>query len=254
MLLPQYMQPRSLIRNLVMKMTQNSFHKARFVFLLATMRSRSTMLSHILNSNNQILSIGESYANFHSKEDINKLFVRILFGNKTLQFQSKMLLEKTTMNEKSPDIALIDEYIDQLIILVRNPESSIKSLMFNTARQNIPYSEDQAIGYFKNRYEYLNRVLMNVDSEKYVLIESDDLVNNTEFELNRVSEFLKLKTKLSPTYKIKKSASKLGDSSKKIYLREISDEHSNHNYQIKTNISELTEMYLELKSKYSRLP
>ena len=100
----------------------------RFIFILGHMRSGSTLLSHILASHLDIVGAGEAHITYQTPADLPQLVLR------TCEFLRRPVLRETyIVDQINPpyvtDDVLRSSQIYRCIILIRDPEATIKSTM-----------------------------------------------------------------------------------------------------------------------------
>ena len=168
-------------------------HRYRYILVLAHMRSGSTLLSHILASHPNIVGAGETHVSYQTPTDLDNLVIR------TGEFLHRPILRETyivdqIVHDYVTDEVLLTEKVCRCIILVREPESTLKSLM------NLPMeNEKDALELYVRRLKTLGRYGQLI-GRKAVLLEYDDLVDHTDECLNKLTSFLGVKPPLSSTY------------------------------------------------------
>ncbi len=188
------------------------------LFMLSHMRSRSSLLSHILGSNEAIA--GYSELSIRYKNTGSLLDQKIALHQDGLEINSNTILfDKVLHNSydfKKAELLNKDEF--KVIVMVRPPEATVKSIVTMGRKQgNAKYGNiDWACDYYIGRLDKLVRISQHLDD--YIFVNSDDIVNCPDETLTRLTNSLNLKTPLSTEYSSfnKTGMKKSGDTSDNI--------------------------------------
>ena len=228
----------------------------RRVFMLSHMRSRSSLLSHILGSNEEICGYSElsvSYKSFFSLID-----QKIALHQDGLHFDSSKILFDKLLHRfyDFKSCTELDKASSNVIIMLRQPEATIKSIVTMGRRDgNKRYSDvNYACDYYSQRLSSL--VSFSKKLNKFVYLNSDDIVNETERTLLHLSKVLNLKSPLSKEYSSfnKTGKEKSGDTSENIKIGKVIKTRENNEVLVPDSVIEkLNGKYLEatdlMKSK-----
>lgn len=172
---------------------------SKYLFILSHMRSRSTALSHILGSHDEICGYSELRRSYNSRMDFLGMRAA-LYQDLKCDFEGKYLLDKLLHNHQHINKDLIDSIDYKIIFLLRNPKSSITSAVkLGQARGSGWQYVDKVTDYYCERLERLEEYANGFDG-RYFFIESDQLVTNTEPLLADLSEWLALPKPLQNSY------------------------------------------------------
>ena len=192
-----------------------------YVLILSHMRSRSTLLSHILGSHPEICGYKELHLSYTSILSLLKLRVA-LEGIENFN-QCRYLLDKALHNKLVIDTNIFNGKL-KIIMLLREPRGTVSSMfkMHQKLNQNDNYLH--LVQYYKDRLSYLHDFAEQHDHE-YLFIESDNLISDADQELQRISEYLALKAPLQAQYKqfSETGIAGSGDPSENIKAGEIID-------------------------------
>lgn len=196
---------------------------AKYLFILSHMRSRSSVLAHVLGSNDGICGYSELHHSYAHYKDIIKMRIK-LYDDLQCDLKGKYLLDKLLHNKLDVSESLLESVSPKIIFLLRDPESTIKS----TVRLGQLTGEDwyadpeQAAQYYCSRLSRLQEYAGIADGN-YFFLESDDLVNNTDSVLRDLTTWLGLHTPLDHHYSTFKKTGKsgYGDPSEKILAGKI---------------------------------
>ena len=213
------------IKGLLLKVWVKLNHTSKpdVVFILSHMRSGSSLLEHILTSNEQILGFGEQNRIYKQDSDFLQMEIFIRWNLKKMFKNTKYVVDQVLHNEYTPDLTLFKNDQIKLIFLLRNPIETISSI------ENLggyPYNINNkgvynSIKYYVNRLNELMIISNSIPNISQFFLTYSDLVNNPDLTLKSLDMFLKLKTPLKKEYKLKRSTGKLGDRSEYIKTGEI---------------------------------
>ena len=121
------------------------------IFIFSHMRSGSTLLCHILNTNPGICGYGESRIRYRSENELLTLASRLgdFFGNDANM--SRYIFDKLLHDEMLVDEGLLHSQKIRCIFLLRSPEEAIQSTIRLYAGLSWPMTPFQANEYFTDR-------------------------------------------------------------------------------------------------------
>lgn len=183
----------------------------RILFIISHMRSGSSLLTHILNSNSEILGYGETHIQYSSESDFKKLMTRLYwygqeFRNlnhlKNLKMNHKYVLDKVLHNNKFLDEEfLISENIYS-IFLIREPQRTLNSIM----ELKPHWSQEKTLNYYCERLSKLENYAEKINNkERSLLITHDQLLNHTNSVFKSLKNFLVTEEGFSEEYQILKT-------------------------------------------------
>ena len=102
----------------------------RILFVLSHMRSGSSLLTHILNSNPEIIGYGETHLDYESEKDFKALMFRVYWRLRDLNMNHTYLLDKVLHDHKflNEDFLSSDKLYNILITSPTPSESFFKSI------------------------------------------------------------------------------------------------------------------------------
>ncbi|MEL4896994.1 sulfotransferase family protein [Crocosphaera sp. Alani8] len=187
----------------------------RILFVLSHMRSGSSLLTHLLNSNPEIIGYGETHINYSSELDFEKLMFKVYWTIKDYKMNHKYVLDKVLHNHKFlADDFLISEQVYS-IFLIRKPQRTLASILEIKPH----WSEEKALNYYEERLEILESYAKLINNKKQsLLITSDQLINQTDLVFNKFQKFLQTKESFSEQYETLRTTGRkgIGDSSENI--------------------------------------
>jgi hypothetical protein len=173
--------------------------KAKYIFMLSHMRSRSSLLSHILGSNEAICGYSELHYSYPKKSSLLKMHVE-LYQDLSCNLNGKYLFDKLLHNSMVLSDEVINHTNAKLVFLLREPESTVKSIInmgdltgeSNYKNQSIAF--EYYCGRVKQLLEYAKK------NNNIFFVNSDELVKTPEKILPKLSSWLELGQELSQHY------------------------------------------------------
>ena len=198
----------------------------KFYFISGLPRSGNTLLSSILNENPDILSTGQSIVpsvfydlmeitqnnnvnKLYSQDERFEIFYKGLLNNFYKEDKQKYIIQRGEWITPT-NLEIIQKYCPneiKIIIMVRDVLDIIKSHL-NHANSYPKYflnndnrdTQRQKVNHLMEEDRYMNLMLSSIKKLKdenslnnYLLIEYDDLVNNTEDTLKSIYKYLDIK-------------------------------------------------------------
>lgn len=176
-----------------------------YVFVLSHMRSGSSLLTHILVSNPDILGYGETMTRYTAPRDFDLLALKIWYTLRQWPFRNpvRYLLDKLLHNVLlSPeDMSLLFKHQVRLVFLFRDPGDTLSSLV-----RSLGYTPARAIAYLTERLDMLHQYVEQVPSDyPAVTLTYRQLVYETPAALEMLRSFLDLRVPLSEDYRLLKT-------------------------------------------------
>lgn len=195
-------------------------HPYKILFILSHMRSGSSLLTHILISNPQIIGFGESHLRYESELDFKSLMMRVYWQNREFskipehlpQFRMnhQYILDKVLHDNKF----LKDDFLQSKqvysIFLLREPYRTIPSLLDLKPHWN----QNNAYEYYVQRLLTLQKYAAQIaDDKRTFFLTYNQILDNTNSCLSALQNFLNLKENLSEEYQILNTTGKknIGD-------------------------------------------
>jgi hypothetical protein len=227
-----------LIKNLYV--VKKSYEK---IILLSHMRSRSSVLSHILGSHDEIAGYYEQHQRHADLFFEIKVKANLLLDN-NLSSQHRYLYDKVLHERFDPKS--LQDY--KVIVLIRQPSSTLKSLMSMGGITNSLWGKDpyRAFAYYCQRLQSITDIVEknNID---VCFVKADDLVEKTDYVLNEISIFLDLSYPLSSHYRLFDKTGKAiyGDTSDNIKLGSIVKTENNITVDVPDELLDIAKYYYE---------
>ncbi|HEY9648559.1 MAG TPA: sulfotransferase [Chroococcidiopsis sp.] len=188
----------------------------KFLFILSHMRSGSSLLTHILSSNPEIIGLGETHTVYRSDLDLKQLTrklytelceVRRLSDLANLRMNHQYILDKILHNSKLLDYSFLASEYSYNIFLLREPQRSLSSILDLKPH----WDEATAVEYYGDRLRQLERYSQFINNpERTLVVTYEQLLNQTELTLSKLRQFLSLSQPLSEDYHLLKTTGKPG--------------------------------------------
>ncbi len=192
---------------------------SKYLLVLSHMRSRSTVLSHILGSNEEICGYSELHTPYVHYTDIIKMKINLYYDLRC-DLRGKYLLDKLLHNRLHISKEVFGSNTVKVILLLREPESTIKSIVDLGRISKVKWFKDKqkALEYYCSRLLHLKKYAKMFEGE-YFFLESGHLVEDSDRVLGELTEWLNLKAPLVNSYKKFKNTGKprYGDYSENIH-------------------------------------
>jgi hypothetical protein len=176
--------------------------KHRYVFVLAHMRSGSTLLSHILGSNPEFAYAAETNSIIRTSADLQNLLAETYAGLRKIRLNATYIVGQVNHALITEEV-LKSSLVYKCVILIRSPEDTLKSRIETpmSDSQGIPgMSERDALDYYVNRLRELGeygRIL----GGRAIIVEYEHLVNHSEQTLAALTDFFDVTQPFETKYK-----------------------------------------------------
>ncbi|MES1243955.1 MAG: sulfotransferase [Acidobacteriota bacterium] len=169
----------------------------RYLFLLGTMRSGSTLLASILCSHPGVLGYGETHVVYRSAADFGELEARVCraHGIGPEQIGPRRVLDKLLHDGLLPDLRVFEGADLTCLFLLREPRRTIRSLL-----HQLGSTLDDAFAYYHARLASLERYARVFPRAAFLAYE--DLAADPERTLAGLTAFLGLSPPLSAEYRL----------------------------------------------------
>lgn len=218
--------------------------RTRYLFILSHMRSRSSVLSHVLGSNSEICGYSELQQSYTGRLDLLRMRAEIHREAKC-SLSNKFMLDKLLHDHCFVSDDLLELAKPKIVFLIREPEGTIKSMIDLGQRTgDKAYLDPGRVGqYYCSRLSSLERYADKVAGE-YFFIDANDVVDNTDAVLASLSTWLGLQTPLDKHYSSFRDTGKRqrGDSSDNIKVGVIKRTEEHPNINIPRDVLRLAEV------------
>lgn len=193
-----------------------------WLFVMGHMRSGSSLLVHLLNSNSDILGYGETHITYWGRRSLAKLHLHNLerFTQNGVDVEPLRYAMDKILHDHIPNLSVLNVSPLKVIITVRTPDRALPSII-DLNLPSIQQPED-ALAYYESTLNRLDRWIDAYD-RPYVVVDYDDLVSDPEPILQTITTYLALDEPLTPTYEVMWATGErgIGDSSEVIRAQTI---------------------------------
>lgn len=202
---------------LVRKIDNLLGRKPKYLFIFGHMRSRSSVLSHILGNNPQICGYCELHLDYIDQTSLDEMHKQ-LESELDCNLNRSYLLDKILGGQHEFSEKVINITKPKVIFLIREPESTLKSIinMGYVTGVKTDQNPELALNYYCSRLAQLEALSKRF--EDYLFLESDELIENSDACLNQLTQWLALTNPLKKDYTLFKNTGKpsYGDPTEKI--------------------------------------
>jgi hypothetical protein len=169
----------------------------RYLFLLGTMRSGSTLLTSILCSHPRVFGYGETHVVYRSSGDFGELEARVCRAHRIdpPEIGARYVLDKLLHDGLLRDLRMFEEVDLTCLFLLREPRRTIQSLVHQFGS-----TLDDAFTYYRERLASLERYAQAFPRAAFLNYE--DLVGDPERMLASLTGFLGLAPPLTAEYRL----------------------------------------------------
>jgi len=182
---------------------QGVAERSNYVFLLSHMRAYTSLLGHILGTNPQIQGYLEMHQSYHSWFGLLKLKYKAKLATNPIDSAPMFVFDKLLHNRHRIGPKIFKRENLKVIIMVREPESTIKSIINmgeKMAKVVAWYRQpDKVVSYYTKRLRRLEKLAKRADG-KALFINAQDIIDHTPEVLRAIEEHLQLEQELQPEY------------------------------------------------------
>lgn len=218
--------------------TQQDPYKIRFrknpykvLVILSHMRSGSSLLSHLLFSNPEIIGFGETHINYTSEAQVKDLIFTVYWQLKNLKMSHQYVLDKILHNNKILNYDWLTSPQVYSIFLLRSPENTLQSIL--ALKPHL--TEQEALDHYCYRLLELQKYAQLINSkQRTLLITYEQVLQQTPLVFDALQKFLGTQQGFSENYKVLETTGKkgVGDSSGNIKSGRIIQETRKKEYNL----------------------
>ena len=185
-----------------------------YAFILGHMRSGSTLLTHIIASNPNFVSAGETHVTYRTSADLSRLAVITCQRLRRLKLTATYVVDQINHNYVS-DETFSSPLIRNFVILIRAPDATLKSMI-----STFHWDQQVALECYVDRLSELEKC-GEILKEKALLVEYDDLIDRTEETLAVLTEYFHVTPPFKKNYAMLGTTGRFGDPSSNIRVGSI---------------------------------
>ncbi len=187
----------------------------RILFILGHMRSASSLLLHILNSNPAILGYGETHIVYESEQNFKQLLFKVYWKSRHYQMNHQYALDKLLHDEKLVDENILKSPEIYSIFLIRNPAETLNSIL--TIKPH--WNQKKTLDYYINRLSTLEKYGSIINNKNQSLfLTHEQIINESSSVFQALKAFLQTAQGFSEEYQVLQTTGfkGVGDSSENI--------------------------------------
>ncbi|MEM7064825.1 MAG: sulfotransferase family protein [Cyanobacteria bacterium P01_B01_bin.77] len=188
----------------------------RFLLVLSHMRSGSSLLTHLLTSNPEILGYGETHTNYTDAHDFKVLLKKVywqaqefrtLGDVRNLRMDHRYVMDKVLHNKKFLDHEFLKSKQVYGIFLLREPERSLVSI----ADLKPHWNQQDTLDYYADRMARLvDYARLINDPQRMLVVTYEQILDNTPQVLKTLQQFLQTQAPFTEEYRVLKTTGMKG--------------------------------------------
>jgi len=203
--------------------------KSDNIFLISHMRGNTSLLSHLLGNHSEIEGYYEMHIGYYSWKSLFRQKLLYLEEH-SVKKSSHYYFDKILHNEHYIDQKILQQ--SKIIIMLREPEQSIRSIMnlYLKIDPSHPFCQEKnASQYYIERLQEIHHLAQQIPNKFYYL-QAEDLRQQTEKELLNLQKFLNLNSLIPTEYKnfTNTGKEKYGDSSNNITTGKVQKKETDY--------------------------
>lgn len=203
------------------------------LFILSHMRSGSSLLTHLLNSNPEIIGYGETHLKYTCEADFKKLIYRVYWKIRDYRMNHLYILDKV-LHDHILDTNILKSNQLKAIFLLREPQRTLSSIL--TIKPH--WSEEKTVNYYIERLGQLVQYATIInDNQKSLLITYDQVIKQTNQVFEALHKTLSTHQGFSENYQVLQTTGTkgVGDSSPNIKTGKIMRQSQPLAYEISSD-------------------
>ena len=188
----------------------------RFLLLLSHMRSGSSLLTHLLTTNPEVIGYGETHTNYADADDFKGLLKKVYWQAqdfrtlgelRNLRMNHQYVMDKVLHNKKFLNHDWLQSEQVYALFLLREPERSLASI----ADLKPHWNQQDTIEYYAERMAMLVDYARLINNpERMLVVTYEQLLDNTPNVLTILQQFLHTKAPFTEEYKVLKTTGMKG--------------------------------------------
>lgn len=174
----------------------------RFVFILAPMRSGTTLVNHLLAEAPGVLTAGETHLVYETPRDLVRLVQKVYRYQRHASLRPRIIVEKCVMNDLLRDPAVLADPRCRTVFMLRDAVETVGSLLA-LAGKDWPYADHpaDAAAYFEARLaELRDQAERLAPTGRTFYLPYETLTGSPRPTLDALGRFLGMRTPLPEDY------------------------------------------------------
>jgi hypothetical protein len=170
----------------------------QILLLLSHMRSGSSLLTHLLADNPEIIGYGETHLRYAQEPDFKTLIEKVYWTVRGFNMGHTYVLDKILHDQKL-EPQLLQAPPIRGIFLVRQPQATLASL----CKLKAHWSEEKAVDYYCDRLTSLAHYSQIIDNpDRAYFLTYQTLLNHTKPTFQGLQQFLQVQAPFGETYQV----------------------------------------------------
>lgn len=184
-----------------LRLARNPF----FLFIVGHMRSGSSLLTHILNSNPDIIGFGENHLSYWKPKHLDRCIANTLQHLGRKEITERYVLDKILhgSHKISPTFLKSEQF--RLIFLIREPRGTLASMLrLSRERPKFLWNDYERASryYIKRLHQISGLAALERFHERAIYLTHEQLIDRSAKVFAGVEGFLDLQTPLSEEYEL----------------------------------------------------
>jgi hypothetical protein len=175
-----------------------------YLFVLGHMRSGSTLMAHLLNTNPEIIGYGETFRSYERAEDLDDLTAHVTRFFRRWRLNERYVLDKVLHNHLMQKPTILESPQVFSLFLIRDPEETLQSLRAlnnSVAGQYDATTDEAALTYYVERLSHLEILAEGITEKNHTFfLTHNQLLNQTESTFSALERWLNLDIPLREDY------------------------------------------------------
>jgi hypothetical protein len=204
-----------------------------FLFVIGHMRSGSTLLTHILNSNPHVVGLGENHLSYWREKDLDRCVANTMKMHSRRDLRERYVLDKILHNQHSVSPCFLNDPRFRFVYLVREPRNTLSSLLrLSRVVPGFYWSTyDLAAKHYIRRLHHLAKTVEQQRSrERAIVLTYEQLIQSSREMFVDLESFLGLEVPLREKYELMPTTGKppYGDPGEAIKSGSIQRKNEKH--------------------------
>lgn len=209
----------------------------KWLFVIGHMRSGSSLLVHILNTNPEIIGYGETHLGYFGRHSLARLHEHVVdsfTANGEELGEYRFVMDKI-LHPHIGSLETLKVPSLKMIVIVRDPVQALPSIL-DLDLASIQTGEE-ALEYYCSTLRRVDK-WRKVYSRPHLVVDYSEIVKNSEPTLNKISKYLDLERPLKCEYETTWATGEpgYGDPSEQIELGKINEKTKSYDSEVKPGI------------------
>ena len=177
----------------------------KFIVIVAHMRSGSSLLAHILNTDPAIVGYGENHLAYQSEKDLDRVVAKVMRTMKLRDIRESFVVDKVLHNHLRISQQMLDSGYCRLIYLLREPKATLDSMLRMVQHVRGFHWDDysRASSYYIQRLHSIACLASHsMFDHQSIFITHKQLIHSSQAVFGAIEKFLRLPTPLCEEYDV----------------------------------------------------